>query len=429
VPDDSPRLGRGATLVLAIACGVAVSSIYFPQAVVPLIARDLGVPPESAALVATVAQLGYALGLFLLVPLGDRVPHRPLLLTLLGLTATGLVVAGLAPNLPVLLVLGAAVGVTTVVPQVLLPMAAGLVPDDRRGAVTGTLLSGLLAGILLARTFGGVLGEWLGWRGPYLVAAGLVVLVAGALARAVPATTPTSRQRYPALLGTALRLLATEPDLRRSGTYQALMFGAFSAAWTSVVLLLTGPTYGLDARAVGLLALVGAGSVLVSPVAGRRADRSGPGAVNLVCFVGALLSAGVLALAAGGGWPGLVALAAGMLLLDVAVQAGGVANQARIFALRPEVRSRLNTAYTTCGFLGGAAGSWLGIQAQVRLGWVGVCGLVGLAAGIALLRHLLGQCPNGPPPKKSGPNRTRATRQRQPPQLPERRPTRGCAAQ
>jgi predicted MFS family arabinose efflux permease len=395
--DDGPRLGRGATLVLALACGVAVSSIYFPQAVVPLIARDLAVPAESAALVATVAQLGYAVGLFLLVPLGDRVPHRPLLLTLLGLTAAGLVGAGLARDLPVLLVLSGTVGVTTVVPQVLLPMAAGLVPDDRRGAVTGTLLSGLLAGILLARTFGGVLGEWLGWRAPYLIAAGLVLVVAGVLARAVPATTPATRQRYPALLATALRLLATEPDLRRSCTYQALMFGAFSAAWTSVVLLLTGPTYGLDARAVGLLALVGAGSVLVSPVAGRRADRTGPGAVNLVCFVGALLAAGVLAVAAGGGWVGLLALAVGMLLLDVAVQAGGVANQSRIFALRPEVRSRLNTAYTTCGFLGGSAGSWLGIQADVRLGWIGVCGLVGLAAGVGLVRHLVGGRRGGRP--------------------------------
>jgi predicted MFS family arabinose efflux permease len=332
-----------------------------------------------------VAQLGYAVGLFLLVPLGDRVPHRPLLLTLLGLTAAGLVGAGLAPDLPVLLVLSGTVGVTTVVPQVLLPMAAGLVPEDRRGAVTGTLLSGLLAGILLARTFGGVLGEWLGWRAPYLIAAGLVLAVAGVLTRAVPATTPATRQRYPALLATALRLLATEPDLRRSCAYQALMFGAFSAAWTSVVLLLTGPTYGLDARAVGLLALVGAGSVLVSPVAGRRVDRTGPGAVNLVCFVGALLAAGVLAVAAGGGWVGLLALAVGMLLLDVAVQAGGVANQSRIFALRPEVRSRLNTTYTTCGFLGGAAGSWLGIQADVRLGWIGVCALGGLVAGVGLV--------------------------------------------
>jgi predicted MFS family arabinose efflux permease len=388
--DDGPRLGRGVLLVLALTCGVAVSTIYFPQALVPLIARDLAVPPESAALVATTAQLGYAAGLFLLVPLGDRVRHRPLLLTLLGLTAAGLLGAAAAPHLPVLLVLSGLIGVTTVVPQILLPMAAGLVGDDRRGAATGTLLSGLLAGILLARTFGGVLGEWLGWRAPYLIAAVLLVVVGALLARTVPATTPPSRERYPALLAAVLRLLATEPDLRRSCLNQALLFGAFSAAWTSVALLLTGPEFGLDARAVGLLALVGAGSVLVSPVAGRRADRGGPGAVNLVCFVGAALAAAVLAVAGLGGWAGLLALAAGMLLLDVAVQASGVANQARIFALRPDVRSRLNTAYTTCGFLGGAAGSWLGIRAFAGFGWVGVCGLGAVAALAALGRHLVG---------------------------------------
>jgi predicted MFS family arabinose efflux permease len=389
--DTTPRLGRGVTFVLALACGVAVANIYFPQAVVPLIADGLGVPPESAALVATAGQLGYALGLFLLVPLGDRVRHRPLVLTLLAGTGVGLVAAGLAPNLPVLLVLSALIGVTTVVPQILLPMAAGLVADDRRGAVTGTLLSGLLAGILLARTFGGVVGEWLGWRAPYLVAAGLVLGMALLLVRALPATTPPSREGYPTLLAAALRLLAAEPGLRRSALYQALLFGAFSAAWTSLALLVTGPIFDLDARAVGLLAFVGAGSVLVSPLAGRRADRSGPGPVNLICFVGVVVAAGVLTVGGTGGVLGLVALAVGMLLLDVAVQAGGVANQARIFALRPEVRSRLNTAYTTCGFLGGSAGSWLGIQAYARFGWPGVCGLVAVAAAVALVRHLAGR--------------------------------------
>jgi predicted MFS family arabinose efflux permease len=211
------------------------------------------------------------------------------------------------------------------------------------------------------------------------------------LVRVLPSTTPPSRERYPTLLAAALRLLVAEPALRRSALYQALLFGAFSAAWTSLALLVTGPVYDLDARAVGLLAFVGAGSVLVSPLAGRLADRSGPGPVNLVCFAGVLVAAGVVTLGAAGGVLGLVGLALGMLLLDVAVQAGGVANQARIFALRPEVRSRLNTAYTTCGFLGGSAGSWLGIQAYSGLGWPGVCGLVAVAGAVALVRHLVGK--------------------------------------
>jgi predicted MFS family arabinose efflux permease len=374
--------------VLALACGIAVANVYFPQALSPLVARDLRVSPDSAALVATAAQLGYAAGIFLLVPLGDRLRHRPLLATLLVLTCLGLVAAGTAPNLPVLIVAGTVTGATTVVPQLVIPMTAGLVPPQRRGAVTGTLLGGLLGGILLARTFGGALGEWLGWRGPYLIAAGLALVLAVVLWFVVPATNPPSTQRYPALLGHALRLLATESQLRRSCVNQALLFAGFSAAWTCVALLVTGPRYGLGASAVGLIALVGAASVVITPIAGRRVDRSGPSPVNLVCFLGAIAAAVVLLGGTYGGVVGLVALCAGMVVLDVAVQSGQVANQARIFALGDAIRSRLNTAYMTCSFLGGSLGSLLGVRAYAWLGWPGVCALVALVAGAAILRHL-----------------------------------------
>ncbi len=157
-------LSRGVILVFAIACGVCVANVYFPQALSPLIATHLHATPSAAALLVTTTQLGYAAGLYLLVPLGDRVRPRLLIVTLIILTAAGLVAAGAAPTLPFLLVAGTAVGITTVVPQILLPMSAGLVPERRRGAVTGTLLSGLLGGILLARTFSGALGGWLDWR-------------------------------------------------------------------------------------------------------------------------------------------------------------------------------------------------------------------------------------------------------------------------
>jgi predicted MFS family arabinose efflux permease len=280
------------------------------------------------------------------------------------------------------------VGITTVVPQILLPMAAGLVPEQRRGAVTGMLLSGLLGGILLARTFSGILGGWLGWRAPYLIAAGLAVVLAAVLIKVLPDTRPPSRQRYGALLAAPLRLLRDEPQLRRSCLNQALMFGAFSAAWTTVALLLTGPAYHLGTQAVGVLALVGAGSVFATPVAGRRIDRNGPDPVNLVCFIGALAAAAVLTLASVGGAAGLVALGAGMLLLDVSVQCSQAANQARVFALAGQARARLNTAYMTCVFLGGSAGSWLGVRAYTALGWAGIGGLVALAAAVALIRHL-----------------------------------------
>ncbi|POX42348.1 MFS transporter [Streptomyces sp. Ru73] len=392
------------TLILALTCAVAVGNVYFPQAVVPLAAAGLGVPPESASLAVTATQAGYTAGMFLLVPLGDRLPHRAFLVALLGLTGLGLCAAGCAPSLPVLVAASAFTGFTTVAAQVVGPLAAGLVAPDRRGAVIGTLLSGSIGGMLLARTFSGTLGEWLGWRAPYLVAAALVLLLAAALARTVPVTAPSSRQPYPALLAEPLRLLRTEPALRRSCFYQATVFAGFSAVWTGVALLLTGPSYGLGAQAVGLLALVGGPTMFCTPFAGRLVDRRGPDPVNLVCLLGVLASAPVMAVGASGGALGPAALVLGTLLLDVAMQSGMVANQARVYAVRPDARSRLNTAYMTCAYVGGSAGSWIGVRAYGRAGWWGVCALVALLAALALARHLAalyGRAPVGkrlPPP-------------------------------
>jgi predicted MFS family arabinose efflux permease len=378
---------RRLVFLLALACGVGVANIYFPQAISPQIGASLHISTASAALVVTASQVGYAAGIFLLVPLGDRLQHRKLITVLFAVTGLGLLIAGFAPTLPVLLAASAVVGVTTVVPQIIIPMAAGLVTAERRGAVTGNLLSGLIGGILLARAFSGTLGDWLGWRAPYLIAAGLALMFACVLPAVLPTTTPTSRQRYPALASESVKLFAREPELRRSCLYQALVFAGFSAAWTSLTLLITGSKYHLGTPAVGLIALVGAGSVFCTPAAGRVIDRKGSDIVNLVCLIGTLAAVAVLALGGHGGALGLVAVTIGMLMLDVAMQCGQVANQARIFALRPEARSRLNTAYMTCAFLGGSVGSWLGVRAYSHWGWMGVCDLVGVAALIALARH------------------------------------------
>jgi len=384
VTEPRAELSGRVIWMLAIACGVSVANVYFPQAISPLIATQLHTSRSAATLVATAAQLGYAAGLFLLVPLGDRLTHRRLVTILLVATAVGLTVAGTAHSFGVLVAAGTCVGITTVVPQILLPMAAGLVPEQRRGAVTGNLLSGLLAGILLARAFSGTLGAWLGWRAPYLTAAVMSLLLAVAMTVVIPATTRRSRQRYRELLVAPLRLLHSEPKLRRSCMYQVLMFGAFNATWTAVALLLTGPHFRLGTQAVGLLALVGAGSVFATPLAGRRIDRGGPDPINLVCFCGALAAAALLVLGTLGGVGGLIGLGAGMLVLDVAVQCGQVANQARIFALPGDARARFNTAYMTCAFLGGSGGSWLGVHAYAAVGWVGVPCLIAFAAMAAI---------------------------------------------
>jgi predicted MFS family arabinose efflux permease len=383
-PGASPRV----ILVLALVCGAAVGNVYFPQAVSPLVASGLHVSPDAASVVVTATQFGYAAGICLLVPLGDRLPHRPLLVTLLTVTGLGLLAASAAPGLVPLVGASALVGVTTVVAPLAGPLAAGLVPKERLGVTGGTLLSGSLAGMLLSRTVGGALGDWLGWRAPYVLAAVLSLTVAALSARLLPRTTPPSVQGYPALLAEPLRLLRTEPGLRRSCLYQALVFAGFSAVWTSAALLLTGPAYGMGAGAVGLLALVNAVTMVCTPVAGRQVDRRGPDAVNRVCFLVVGASAAVLALGGLGGAAGVTALVVGTLLLDVGMQSGMVANGVRIQALRAEVRSRLTTAYMTCAYLGGAVGSWLGVRAYGRFGWPGVCVLVAALTTAALARHL-----------------------------------------
>jgi predicted MFS family arabinose efflux permease len=324
---------------MALASGVGVANLYFPQAITPLLARSLHVSDGSAAFVATIAQLGYVVGVFLLVPLGDRLPRKPLIATLFGLVSIGLFVAGSAHSLTLLCVASALIGLVTVVPQILIPMAADLAGPGQSGSVVGIVQGGLLGGILLARAFGGTLGEWFGWRAPYLVSGTLAVLVALALVALLPSTKVTSSQHYPALV-------------------------------------------------FGVVALVGAASVFCVPLSGRFTDRRGPDLVNLICFAGMAVSAAVLLAGLLHGAVGLVALVAGMLLLDISVQASQVANQSRVFALVPHARSRLNSAYMTCVFLGGSAGSVIGARVYIDLGWGAVCGLVALSAAIGFARHV-----------------------------------------
>ncbi|MFE0257592.1 MFS transporter [Streptomyces sp. NPDC059010] len=388
--DHNHRQTTAAITLLAFACGVAVGNVYFPQAIGPLVAAGLGVSPDAATTVVTATQFGYAAGIFLLVPLGDRMRPRRLLVTLLTLTGLGLLAASTARTLLPLAAASILVGAATVIAPLAGPLAASLVPAELSGVVSGTLLSGCLAGMLLSRAVGGALGDWLGWRAPYVLAAALSLTVAALLARLLPSSPPAAAASYPALLAAPLRLLRTEPELRRSCLYQATVFAGFSAVWTAVALLLTGPAYGMSARAAGLLALVNAATMLCTPVAGRLVDRRGPDRVNLVCFLVVGVSAPVLAFGGLGGVPGLTALVAGTLLLDVGMQSGMVANQVRIYGIDAQARSRLNTAYMTCAYLGGTVGSWLGAHAYGRFGWTGVCVLVAALTGVAPARHLLG---------------------------------------
>jgi predicted MFS family arabinose efflux permease len=385
---DAPALGRGLMWVLTIACGVGVGNVYLAQAVTPLVASSLHVRPASAALTVTATQFGYTAGIFLLVPLSDRFAHRRLIVTLLALAGFGLLAAASAPALPVLIGATTFVGVATVVAPVIGPMAAGLAAAGRRGLVSGTLLSGSLGGMLLCRVLGGAMAEHLGWRAPYLASAAVTLALAVILARTLPDTSPSSAQRYPALLAETVRLLRRHPALRRSTYYQAMVFAGFSAVWTEVAFLLTGPRYHMSTTAVGMLALVNAATMVCTPMAGGRVDRHGPDAVNLVCLPAVIGAAALLALGGRGGTVGITALVAGTLLLDVAMQSGMVANQVRIYALGAEAAGRIKTAYMTGAYLAGGLGSWLGTRAYTLFGWTGVCALVALLAVLALARAL-----------------------------------------
>ena len=384
---------RRKTLVLAAASGVGVGNIYFVQALTPLIAADLRVGPGTAAAVVTATQAGYTVGICLVAPLGDRFCPRRLALTLFTLSGVALAVAGSMPDVALLAAAASVVGITSVGVQVLAAAAAGMAPDARRGTVLGVLLGGSIGGMLLARGAAGVLGEWLGWRAPYAVAAAVTLVATLALMVALRGS-PAARSNiaYPRLVAEPLRLLAVEPELRRSCIYQALGFASFTAFWTAAALLLSGPAYGLGASAVGLLALVGAATIVCAPLAGRQVDRLGADTVNAASMLGLLAAAAVLTVGAAGGTVGLTALIAGALILDVAMQSGMVANSVRIFGIRPETRSRMNTAYMTCAYFAGTIGSLLGAQTYRFGGWPAVCALMALLAALSLGHLTVDRC-------------------------------------
>ncbi|MEU7039558.1 MFS transporter [Streptomyces varsoviensis] len=372
----APGLGRGTLLLMSVATGLSVAGNYFAQPLLDVIGRDLGLSASTAALVVTVAQTGYGLGLLLLVPLGDLVDRRRLAVGLCAATAVFLTVTASAPNGTLLLVGTALTGLASVAAQVVVPYAATLAAPAERGRTVGTVMTGLLLGILLARTAAGLLADLGGWRTVYWVNAVLMLLMAVALRLRLPVLpTPRGGRGYPALIGSTLRMFADEPVLRWRAALGALTFAPFSVLWTALVFLLSGPSYGWSEAAIGLLGLVGAAGSLAASTAGRLADR---GLVQHVSGIGALLllgSWGLLALAGGGGPWALAALLAGVIILDLAVQGVHISNQNLVYAVRPEARNRLNSAYMTSYFVGGAIGSALTSAVWGAAGWGGVCAL------------------------------------------------------
>jgi len=380
VPARQP-LRRATVLIMAVATGAAVANNYFAQPLLPVIGRDLHLSPGTAGLIVTVAQLAYAAGLLLILPLGDLLERRGLVVILSLATAAGLVWFGLAPSGPLVLGAAAAVGSTTVMAQVLVPFAASLADDAHRGRVVGTVMSGLLVGVLLARTVAGALAALGTWRTVYLVSAGIMLLQALVLARQLPRWRNTERLAYRQILASTLRLPLEEPLVALRAAFGFLSFATFSVLWTAMAFLLSS-RYHLGPALIGLFGLAGAAGALTATRAGRRSDR---GLLRSTTVATTLL----LVLAWFFLWLGtrsLVPFVVGIVVLDIGAQGLHITNQGAIYRIRPEARSRITSVYMVSYFCGGALGSALSTRIYASAGWSGVSALgAGFAAAAAVL--------------------------------------------
>ncbi len=370
--------------VMAAACGVAVANLYYAQPLLHTLARSFGTSEGATGLIVTMTQLGYVIGLALVVPLGDVLERRRLITTVSAGTALALAGASISPGIGSFLIACLATGLTAVVAQILVPFAAVLAEDRYRGAVIGRVMAGLLLGILLARVVSGFIADAFGWRAVFGLATVCMIVQTIVLWLMLPQSRGETRLSYPALIGSVLFLFREEPLLRRRIVYGTFGFAAFSVFWTALAFLLARPPYGYSDSAIGLFGLVGAAGALSASSAGRIHDHGGtlPG-------TGVLLALVVLAFVIMGVYrTHLAAIIAGVTLLDIGQQGTHILNQSVIYTLNEEARSRITTAYMTCFFFGGVIGSALSGYVFQLAGWTGVAWLGGVFGGIAFLYWL-----------------------------------------
>ena len=379
-------LSRGLVRLLALTCGVTVANIYYAQPMLHTIAHGLGTSQAAAGLVVAATQLGFAAGLVFVVPFGDIVAPRPLITSLLAADAVALAACAAAPGLQVLAALLVLVGVSTVVVQMIIPYAATLARPAERATTIGTLMGTLLLGILVSRTFAGVVASVAGWRGVYAVAAGLMAVMATVLGRVLPAAGREVGIGYGTQMREVLRLARSEPVLRWRALTGAGQFAAFSCFWTTVTFLLSGPLFRYSQAEIGLFALVGVAGACCALAGGRLLDRRRElrWRITGLGLAGLLVSFGLLALGA----HGLVWLILGALLMDACSPVVHVTNQAVIYDLVDSARSRITSTYMTAYFLGGALGTVAGTAAYDRYGWGGACAAAAGFCGVGSLGWL-----------------------------------------
>ncbi|BEP37537.1 MFS transporter [Variovorax sp. V59] len=385
--------GRGLpaslVLLLAMGAGLSAASLYYAQPMLGVLGADIGASPRSVGLVPTLTQLGYALGILLLAPLGDRFDRRRIVLAKAAALCAALLVAGAAPSIGVLLAASLAIGLAATMAQDIVPAAATLAPEATRGKTVGTVMTGLLLGILLSRVVSGFVAEHFGWRAMFIAAAASIALIGAAAWRGLPRFRPTTHLAYAALLGSLGTLWSRHGALRRAALAQALLAVGFSAFWSTLAVMLHGAPFHLGSAAAGAFGLAGAAGALAAPLAGRLADRRGP---ELVTRLGAGLvvvsfaAMGLAPLMAPHAQLWLLALAA--VGFDLGMQAALIAHQTIVYGIEPGARSRLNAVLFTSMFTGMAAGSALGALALAQWGWAGVTGLATGTAAAALAVRL-----------------------------------------
>lgn len=363
------------TILLAAACGAIAANLYYAQPLIALIGPDIGLSPTLASLVVTLTQLGYGLGLILLVPLADILENRRLVLISVGITAFALLLAAIAPS--ALPFLGAVlfIGACASVAQILVPMSAHMADDATRGRTVGNVMGGLLIGIMFARPISGLLADWIGWRGVFIGSAVLMLALTLLLARFLPSRQPATGYTYRTVIRSLWPILRDTPALQRRALYQFALFADFSLFWTSVPLELAGAPFYLSQTQIALFALAGAAGALSAPIAGRLADRGYAQIGTGVVIIGTFLAFALSGLAAIGS---IAALMVAAIAIDFFVQGNTVFGQRILYTLPPAIRGRLSGIYVAIFFMGGAVGSAIASPLYENFGWNGV-----LVAGLA----------------------------------------------
>ena len=368
-PAQEETLSSAMIFLLASACGLVVANLYYAQPLAGVIGAELGLSPSATGLIVTLTQIGYGLGLLFVVPLGDLIENRKLIVTTVAMAVAALVAAAIAPHAAQFLVAVFLVGVSSVAVQMIVPLAAHMTPPATRGRVVGSIMSGLMVGIMLARPASSVLSEFVSWRGVFLMSAVVMVVLALVLYRLLPRRMPDAKLPYRSLLASMGKLAVSTPLLQRRALYQAGMFSAFSLFWTVTPLYLSGPAFQLSQGEIALFALAGAAGAVAAPIAGRLADRGWTWGATLAALLAAMASFLITHIAPEGSHLSLALLVVAAIVLDFAVTTNLVLGQRAIFTLGAEFRSRLNGIFMATFFMGGAAGSALGGWAYATGQW------------------------------------------------------------